>query len=67
MGAASPAVVCVAAAGGGAAPPLALAVNQQRLELRFPAGWLDEHPLTRADLEAEAKYLKKAGFRLEFG
>jgi exopolyphosphatase/guanosine-5'-triphosphate,3'-diphosphate pyrophosphatase len=40
-------------------------VNQQRLELRFPAGWLDEHPLTRADLEAEARYLKKAGFRLE--
>ena len=46
-------------------PPLTLAVNQQRLELRFPAGWLDEHPLTQADLEAEAKYLKKAGFRLE--
>ena len=48
-------------------PPLKLTANQQRLELRFPAGWLDEHPLTRADLEAEAKYLKKAGFRLEFG
>jgi len=29
--------------------------------------WLDEHPLTRADLEVEAKYLKKAGFRLEVG
>ncbi|MBS1222665.1 MAG: Ppx/GppA phosphatase [Proteobacteria bacterium] len=48
-------------------PPLKLTVNQQRLDLRFPAAWLDEHPLTRADLEAEAKYLKKAGFRLEFG
>ncbi len=48
-------------------PPLTLAVNQQRLNFRFPAGWLDERPLTRADLEAEAKYLKKAGFRLEFG
>lgn len=48
-------------------PLLALVVNQQRLELRFPAGWLDEHPLTCADLEAEARYLKKAGFRLEFG
>ncbi len=48
-------------------PPLTLAVNQQRLELRFPAGWLDEHPLTQADLEAEARYLKKAGFRLEMG
>ncbi|MDG4550032.1 MAG: exopolyphosphatase [Candidatus Contendobacter sp.] len=48
-------------------PPLTLVVNQQRLELRFPAGWLEEHPLTRADLEAEARYLKKAGLRLEFG
>ena len=31
-------------------PPLKLTVNQQRLDLRFPAVWLDEHPLTRADL-----------------
>ncbi len=48
-------------------PPLTLVANRQRLELRFPPGWLEEHPLTRADLEAEARYLKKAGFRLEFG
>ncbi len=48
-------------------PPLTLVANQQRLELRFPAGWLEEHPLTRADLEAEARYLRKAGVRLEFG
>jgi len=44
-----------------------LRVHQQRLELRFPSGWLDEHPLTRADLEVEARYLRKAGFKLEFG
>ncbi len=48
-------------------PALTLAVSQQRMELRFPAGWLDEHPLTRADLEGEARFLRKAGFRLEFG
>ncbi len=48
-------------------PPLTLRVHQQRLELRFPTGWLDEHPLTRADLEMEARYLRKAGFKLEFG
>jgi len=48
-------------------PPLTLVANQQRLELRFPPGWLEEHPLTRADLEAEARYLRKAGVRLEFG
>ncbi|MFO1423210.1 MAG: Ppx/GppA phosphatase family protein [Candidatus Competibacteraceae bacterium] len=48
-------------------PPLTLVANRQRLDLRFPPGWLEEHPLTRADLEAEARYLKKAGLRLEFG
>ncbi|MDG4555052.1 MAG: Ppx/GppA phosphatase family protein [Candidatus Competibacter sp.] len=48
-------------------PPLELRANRRRLDLRFPAGWLDNHPLTRADLTAEARYLKKAGFRLEFG
>lgn len=48
-------------------PPLELGVSQRRLDLRFPAGWLDDHPLTQADLTAEARYLKKAGFRLAFG
>jgi len=48
-------------------PALALRVHQQRMELRFPDRWLDEHPLTRADLEGEARFLRKAGFRLEFG
>jgi exopolyphosphatase/guanosine-5'-triphosphate,3'-diphosphate pyrophosphatase len=48
-------------------PPLKLSVNAQRVSLRFPSGWLDEHPLTRADLETEARYLKKSRFRLSFG
>ena len=48
-------------------PPLELHVSRSRLDLRFPAGWLDDHPLTQADLTAEARYLKKAGFRLAFG
>jgi exopolyphosphatase/guanosine-5'-triphosphate,3'-diphosphate pyrophosphatase len=48
-------------------PTLVLNVNGQRLELRFPEHWLAGHPLTRADLENEAQYLRKAGFRLEFG
>jgi exopolyphosphatase/guanosine-5'-triphosphate,3'-diphosphate pyrophosphatase len=43
-----------------------LAVAEQRLELRFPAGWLDAHPLTRTDLTEEARFLRKAGFRLDF-
>lgn len=48
-------------------PPIPqLAVAEQRLELRFPAGWLDAHPLTRTDLTEEARFLRKAGFRLDF-
>jgi exopolyphosphatase/guanosine-5'-triphosphate,3'-diphosphate pyrophosphatase len=50
-----------------ALPTLNLRVDRQRLELCFPEGWLDANPLTRADLTSEARYLKKAGFRLEFG
>ena len=34
------------------------------LEVRFPRGWLTEHPLTRADLVQEVDFLKAAGFRL---
>jgi len=48
-------------------PPLSLSASQQQVILRFPTGWLSGSPLTRADLEAEARYVKKAGFKLEFG
>lgn len=48
-------------------PPVTLSVRRQRLALGFAAGWLDAHPLTRADLQAEANYLRKTGFRLDFG
>ncbi len=34
------------------------------VEVDFPAGWLDAHPLTRADLDEEARLLQSAGFRL---
>jgi len=49
-----------------ALPSLNLRVDRQQLQLRFPEGWLDANPLTQADLNTEARYLKKAGFRLEF-
>lgn len=35
-----------------------------RLTLRFDAGWLAEHPLTRTDLENNARYLRKVGVKL---
>jgi exopolyphosphatase/guanosine-5'-triphosphate,3'-diphosphate pyrophosphatase len=47
-------------------PPLTLEVDGAAMRLRFPEGWLEEHPLTRADLEQEADYLKMAGFKFKF-
>jgi len=48
-------------------PRLALEATGNRLRLELPAGWLQEHPLTRADLEEEARYVAEAGFELDFG
>jgi len=52
----------------GATTPAAvhLKVEPRTLKLTFPKGWLDEHPLTSADLAQEADYVKEAGYRLKF-
>ncbi len=34
------------------------------LTLQFPDGWLDEHPLTRADIEQEQEFFRAAGYEL---
>jgi exopolyphosphatase/guanosine-5'-triphosphate,3'-diphosphate pyrophosphatase len=47
-------------------PEPELTVGKKSLVLRFPDGWLDERPLTRADLENEASWLDAAGYRLRF-
>jgi len=47
-------------------PAFSLRPGRGSLELRFPPGWLDANPLTRADLEQETGYLSKAGFELSF-
>ena len=47
------------------ATPLLLEPAEGRLALAFEPEWLDENPLTRADLEAEQAYLSAHGFRLE--
>ncbi len=41
-----------------------LEVDGHDLRLALPRAWLDRSPLTRADLEQEAKYLAAAGYRL---
>ena len=45
-------------------PELRLAASKKTVELTFAAGWLDDHPLTRADLETEAACLAAAGYKL---
>jgi exopolyphosphatase/guanosine-5'-triphosphate,3'-diphosphate pyrophosphatase len=47
-----------------ALPPLKLVARADSLEIRFPNGWLDDHPLTVADLQSEIEHLKGVNFRL---
>lgn len=47
-----------------ALPPIELAPRGRTLELRFPARWLNEHPLTVGDLQLETDYLRLQGLRL---
>jgi exopolyphosphatase/guanosine-5'-triphosphate,3'-diphosphate pyrophosphatase len=47
-----------------ALPDLKLTPRPDALEVRFPPDWLDDHPLTVADLQNEIENLKTVGFRL---
>ena len=47
-----------------ALPPIKLTARADSLELRFPPDWLDDHPLTVADLQLEIENLKEVNFRL---
>jgi exopolyphosphatase/guanosine-5'-triphosphate,3'-diphosphate pyrophosphatase len=43
-----------------------LHVIDSRMELVFPAGFLDGHPMTRGDLEEEQVALRDVGLELSF-
>lgn len=45
-------------------PDLALRIEDSNLVVRFPDTWLEQHPLTSAELKLEAGYLKPAGIKL---
>ena len=47
-------------------PMLYLDVSESKIHVSFPDSWLEEHPLTRIELEREAEYLVKAGYKLKF-
>ncbi len=46
-------------------PPLHLVADDKSLRLELPGGWLDQHPLTRADLEQERDYFKILDLKLQ--
>lgn len=46
-------------------PDITLSVEGPRIRLAFPHGWLEAHPLTRADLAYEQALLARAGFALD--
>lgn len=47
-------------------PAFGVAVTAESCRLEFPAGWLQRHPLTAAELALERDYLAAAGYRLAF-
>jgi exopolyphosphatase/guanosine-5'-triphosphate,3'-diphosphate pyrophosphatase len=48
-----------------APPKMQITAGPNQLRLRFPADWLERHPLTAADLVQEAAYLKAIQFKLK--
>lgn len=51
---------------GSVKPRFTATAGRNALELQFARGWLDKHPLTRADLELEADYLRDSELKLRF-
>lgn len=51
---------------GGVPPELRCTAQGRRIDLRFPSGWLEAHPLTAADLEEEAGFLRGADLELDW-
>jgi exopolyphosphatase / guanosine-5'-triphosphate,3'-diphosphate pyrophosphatase len=47
-----------------ALPNIELIARGQTLEMRFPPRWLNEHPLTVADLQLEIEFQRPEGIRL---
>ena len=47
-------------------PPLALSAEENSVSILFPERWLEENPLTAADLAEEREQLAAVGLRLRF-
>jgi len=46
-------------------PPFSFQMSEDKVQLNFPKGWLNDAPLTQADLKNEINYLSDAGFTLK--
>lgn len=46
-------------------PPIKLSASKRKIQLRIAADWLEEHPLTFADLETEMRHLGDINYDLE--
>ncbi|SFB42988.1 exopolyphosphatase [Azotobacter beijerinckii] len=46
-------------------PRMKFSAGERELELTFPEGWLDANPLTQADFEKEAEWLRRVGYRIQ--
>ena len=47
-------------------PWIDVTVGERALRLDFPAGWLEERPLTVADLQSEVRFFAELGYALEW-
>lgn len=45
-------------------PAINLSVDKKRVDVHLPNNWLDQHPLTYADLETEQRHLGDIGYEL---
>jgi len=45
-------------------PKIVLEAKGRNLDVTFPRGWIEEHPLTAADLDNEIDYLRSCGLKL---
>jgi exopolyphosphatase/guanosine-5'-triphosphate,3'-diphosphate pyrophosphatase len=48
------------------APDVTVHATGSSIQLTFPDGWLEEHPLSKADLKVERKHLTTFGVALQF-
>jgi exopolyphosphatase / guanosine-5'-triphosphate,3'-diphosphate pyrophosphatase len=47
-------------------PQIEIKAKEFSLKLKFPENWVKNNPLTRTDLDLEARYIKAAGFKLTY-